>query len=47
MKAPCKTCWERKEVRIHTDGKLYCEECHPDPTVSSLFEKMKRFTGGK
>lgn len=29
MKAPCAVCYNRREVTMHTDGKLYCEECHP------------------
>jgi len=30
MKAPCYVCYNRREVTMHTDGKLYCEHCHPN-----------------
>jgi len=36
MKAPCYNCNNRREVTMAEDGKLYCEQCHPDRLLNGF-----------
>ena len=36
MKAPCKKCWQRREVTEAKDGYLYCVVCNPDLDVDDF-----------
>lgn len=45
MKAPCANCYCRKEVKLHTDGRLYCVFCHPAWGDSGELERLKNIFG--
>ena len=43
MKAPCASCYNRREVTMYTDGKLYCERCYPKKSPDLDFDFLSDF----